>query len=137
MARDPGGSLRRSLARVSNGVGSGGSPRRSDDTGSDQPTLSAAASSQRDGKSPGASAERQPLMGRATAPLYRLRSRHSRTRRTLADPVGGAGAVGAREGELVKDTLQRPDLIRSLPSCAPAAAAPGTGSPIPIEWKAV
>jgi len=31
MARDPGGSLRRSLARVSNGVGSGGSRRQSDD----------------------------------------------------------------------------------------------------------
>jgi len=43
MARDPGGSLRRPLARASNGVGSGGSRRRSDDTGSDQPTLGAVA----------------------------------------------------------------------------------------------
>jgi len=59
-------------------------------------------SSQRDGKSPGAGAERQPLMGRATAPLYRLRSRHSRTRRTLAGAADEATGAGAPARSLVQ-----------------------------------
>src|SRR5262245_65790909 len=35
-------------------------------------------------------------MGRATAPLYRLRSRHSRTRRTLAGTADEARCAGER-----------------------------------------
>jgi hypothetical protein len=53
-------------------------------------------------KSPGASAERQPLMGRATAPLYRLRSRHSRTRRTLAGAADEATGAGSPATSLVQ-----------------------------------
>ena len=57
-----------------------------------------AACSQRRQQTPSAGAERQPLLGRATAPLKWLRSRYPRTRRTLAGAASGAGGVGRRNG---------------------------------------
>jgi hypothetical protein len=109
MARDPGGSLRRLPARASNGVGSGGSRPRSDDPGSDQPTQGAAAARSGTENRRRAGAERQPFMGRATAPLYRLRSRH------LRNGVERRFSVPKRHHQMSRTgTSEKPLLLNTL-----------------------